>query len=192
MDTLNRYACVLSVIKSLQKTTEKVNETKIQKTMFFIEEIFPEIDVYEFIMYKYGPFSFDLRDDLGHMVAKKFLRTIDREPYGTQISEDDLSKQLEMQYSENYLKIKPYSDFIAEKIGGKGIHDLEAIGTALFIIQIKDKEIQNITLQNKIKLFDIFKPHIDEKIAIDAIEEVKTILEEAEKLKIVIEKNTEV
>src|SRR4051794_26143774 len=58
-------------------------ETHVQKTTFLLQQLL-SVDIgFEFVLYKHGPFSFDLRDALSEMVADNLLESVVRQPgYG--------------------------------------------------------------------------------------------------------------
>jgi hypothetical protein len=57
-------------------------ETHMQKATFFLQELIKVPLGFEFLLYKHGPFSFDLRDELTFMRAQGFLRLEPQYPYG--------------------------------------------------------------------------------------------------------------
>jgi len=79
---LKRYAVVTLLVEKLNKHGSWCGETHIQKAMYFLKELFPEIVDYSFMLYKYGPFSFELRDDIGIMVTEGILDVVPMFPYG--------------------------------------------------------------------------------------------------------------
>ena len=56
---------VLLLLDQMSKQDSWCGETHVQKCAFFLQEGLEVPLDFEFIMYKYGPFSFELRGDFG-------------------------------------------------------------------------------------------------------------------------------
>ena len=67
MDPIKQKAIILKLLDSFKKHGSWCGETHIQKSAYCLKEIAGVPLDYEFILYKNGPFSFDLRDDLFFM-----------------------------------------------------------------------------------------------------------------------------
>ena len=59
---------MLSLIRSLRENGSWCGETHIQKAAYFLKTVTAVPLKFEFILYKHGPFSFDLRDHLGNLI----------------------------------------------------------------------------------------------------------------------------
>ena len=78
MTTLNDLqlkAVVTSLVEKMQDRDGWCGETHIQKTAYFLKGLMCVPLGYDFIVYKHGPYSFDLHDDLMAMKANRFLKT---------------------------------------------------------------------------------------------------------------------
>jgi len=73
MNRLKRDVVILSLIENLKKKGSWCGETHIQKATYFLQELFDFPLGFEFILYKHGPFSFDLSDKLTAMRADMLL-----------------------------------------------------------------------------------------------------------------------
>ena len=179
MNELKRYAIVISVVDELAKFGSWCGETHIQKTIYYIEKLFPGLIDYPYMLYKHGPFSFPLRDDLGIMVAERFLRLMPMFPYGPQMLPGELATNIKKLFpralSQHEKKIK----FAAEKLGSKGVVELETLGTALYITE---ELLPNTAPQKREEKLRELKPHIPFEDAKRGIEEVDQILREADQL----------
>jgi uncharacterized protein YwgA len=69
-------------------------ETHIQKAVYFLQELLQVRLGFEFIMYKHGPYSFELTDELTTLRANRLLRLIPREGYGPSIVVNEESHYL--------------------------------------------------------------------------------------------------
>ena len=67
MESIKRQVILLSLIESMKDNGSWCGETHIQKSMYFLQTMFLVPTDFEYILYKHGPFSFELRDSLGDM-----------------------------------------------------------------------------------------------------------------------------
>jgi hypothetical protein len=74
MNRLKRDAVILSLIENLKKKGSWCGETHILKATYFLQELFDLPLGFEFILYKHGPFSFDLSDEFTAMRADMLLK----------------------------------------------------------------------------------------------------------------------
>ena len=80
---LRLRAVVTRLVEKMQDRDGWCGETHIQKTAYFLQGLVSVPLDYEFIIYKHGPYSFDLHDDLMAMRANKFLKAEARPPLWT-------------------------------------------------------------------------------------------------------------
>ena len=74
-----KHALILAVIEGLQARKSRTGKTHVQKTLFFLKET-TAVDVpFEFILYKHGPYSFDIEPEIEQM---KSYAAIEIEPSG--------------------------------------------------------------------------------------------------------------
>lgn len=64
MKRLQRDAVILSLIENLRAKGSWCGETHIQKATYFVQELLRVPLEFEFVLYKHGPYSFDLSDEL--------------------------------------------------------------------------------------------------------------------------------
>jgi uncharacterized protein YwgA len=171
MKRLSKCVLILALLEKLKENGSWCGETHIQKASYFLKE-FAGIPIdYDFILYKHGPFSFDLRDELTAMRADGFMDLRPRNPYGAtlEITEEgnDLMKRFPLTISRFRQKI----DFVAEELGGKGVSDLEKLATALFVIK---NEPDRCAGDRADRIHEL-KPHVtvfEAQLAIKAVEKM--------------------
>jgi len=151
-------------------------ETHIQKAVFFLQSIF-NIDLgFNFILYKHGPFSFDLRDKLNDMLAERELRLVSQYPYGPSYEAGQRWQEFQVTFQKMSIEYENMIRFVAEKVGGSGVNSLEALSTALYFLN-KAPRAKNDKIA---KVITMIKPHIPSDQAIEAAKKVREILSEAE------------
>jgi len=86
MDEKEKIQLVLKVIKKLNEINHRTGETFIQKIIYFLihSENVP-ID-YEYTLYDYGPYSFELNNELSQMeMSRMIIKHPDPSGYGFEI-----------------------------------------------------------------------------------------------------------
>ncbi len=178
MERLKRSAIVLSLIEHLRTKDNWCGETHIQKTTYFLQELLNVPLEFKFILYKHGPYSFDLSDELMAMRADMLIQLKSQQPYGPSIVPGPTSKQLKRLFPKTLLKYESKVCFIADQLANYGVADLERIATAFFIA---NESGISAPQQIAAKINEI-KPHISTEQAADALKSKNEITAEAEKL----------
>ena len=171
MNPDERRSAVLNVIQKLKENGSWCGETHVQKTMFFFNHLAGE-RAYPYILYKHGPYSFDLHDELGLMQIYHLIGSNYVDPrYGPklQISAPDDAVEEYLSHSSRFNRVV---EFLGERLGPYGVGMLEQLATALYFTKEKpvsqDQRVQRIREE---------KPHISVDSAERAIEKVDEILE---------------
>jgi hypothetical protein len=178
MKRLQRAAIILSLIEAMREKDSWCGETNIQKTSYFLQELTEVPLELEFVLYKYGPYSFQLTDELTAMRADSILKLHVRDPkYGPSYLPGDLKDLVLKSFPKTVKLYKDKIFFVAERLGDKGITDLERFATALHVY--KEKISNKIDDQAR-RIHDI-KPHITLKSAKEAIADIKEMYKELAK-----------
>src|SRR6266545_4036200 len=69
MKRLQRAALLTELVEQMRAHDSWCGETHLQKATYFLQELLDVEMDYDFVLYKHGPFSFDLRDELGGFVS---------------------------------------------------------------------------------------------------------------------------
>jgi len=69
----------------------------------------------------YGPFSFDLRDELTGLRGDGLLRLQTRRPYGFRYEPTDLAEYVQKSFPKTLAKYHRQIDFIADQLGTKNV-----------------------------------------------------------------------
>ena len=77
MSTTERRALVCALAHQLLGAGSWCGETHLQKAVYVAKRWLnvPEFEDYEFILYMYGPFSFELQEELREMRADDWIRS---------------------------------------------------------------------------------------------------------------------
>lgn len=172
MDNQIRWTILLELISSLKMEGSWCGETHIQKSAFFLEEMLGVPLDLGFIMYKYGPYSFELNDDLTALRAYNYLNLTPLEPYGVTYSLQDEENKLKKFYEGEIEQYSEKISSIAETFGSKTVVELEKLATAFFINKKENVE----DLEEIAKRLNKKKPHVniqDAEIAVNEIFQIK-------------------
>ena len=173
MENLIRWSILLELIDELNRVGSWCGETHIQKSAFFLEEML-EVPLHlDFIMYKYGPYSFDLSDDLTALRAYHYLFLTPLDPYGVTYSLKDGENKLKKFYKKNIEEYSKQISSVAIHFGNKTVVELEKLATAFFI-----NKKEGLNKINEIaKSLHEKKPHVSIQDAEFAIKEMFKIKE---------------
>ncbi|VVB63960.1 Uncharacterised protein [uncultured archaeon] len=149
-------------------------ETHIQKATYFLQVLLRAPLEFEFILYKHGPFSFDLSDEITAMRADSLLQYQLRPPYGPSLFPTEESERFLAQFPKTLKTYARVIQFVAENVGILGVADLERLATALYVTFNKDDQGN----PRGIRITEL-KPHITIDEAILAVEKADSIIRDA-------------
>jgi hypothetical protein len=176
MKRLQRAALLAELVEQMRAQNSWCGETHLQKATFFLQELL-DVDLgYDFIVYKHGPFSFDLRDELGELVSDRLIRYEPQlPPYGPRIATTDEAERVQEIYPRTLARHAEQIRFVAEKLDARGVVDLERLATALYVTL----EAPQAGRDERARSLRLLKPHIAEPAALRAVEEVDEIRADA-------------
>ena len=168
MDRIKRTALLTALAESLGKKGSWCGETHLQKATYFLQALEKVPVGFDFILYKHGPFSFELRDALTAMRADGLFDLHQQWPYGPTLVPTEKSKFLRQQCSKTLQKYKKQLNFVSDQLGKQNVSELEKLATALYIrMQASTK-----TETQRAKYLHALKPHVSLD---DSLEAVKTV-----------------
>ena len=175
LSNVERWVIIGELVRSLREHQGWAGETHLQKTLYFLQELLQIPLGYDFVLYKHGPYDFDLHDELGGMLSNSILALEHKPPYGPRFRVDEIGEKLIHQRKTDIELYTQRIKFIAETLSKKDIRELERLGTAL-LLKREFSDLDQATLASKIVQV---KPHVLLNLAIDAVREVLQIEENA-------------
>lgn len=170
-----RQVVLLSLLQALERHKSWCGETHVQKSTFFLEEgLDLPLDLH-FYMYKYGPFSSDLRQLLGEMRANYLIDIEPRGPYGPSLVVSESGKALVERFPRTKTQYAARLEFVAARFGSRSVAELERLSTALYV----RKEQGNLTRDEQARRVMELKPHLDAPQADAAVDAIDELLAEA-------------
>ena len=154
MNRLQRAALITEMLDRMIEHDSWAGETHLQKCLFFLQKMRRVPTEYVFQLYIYGPFSFNLRDELVHLQGDGLVTLKPRPyPYGPTLRSSNSSKHLRNHFPKTLNKYKKDLSFVADRFGNLTAGELEKLTTAYFFhLKEKDDPVRLIAVKvNKAK-----------------------------------------
>jgi len=161
-----REAVILSLIEKLKCNDSWCGETHIQKATYFLQELLKVPLELDFILYKHGPYSFDLKDELNIMQSDMILKSISQLPYGSSLHPGDTSNQIKESYPILISQYEKDIDFVVQKLSRKNVSELEKLATALYVTTSKKTDG---SVEQRAESINKVKPHVSIEAAKEAV-----------------------
>lgn len=179
LDRLQRAVLLARLIEELRAENSWCGETHVQKATYIAQSVVGIEMGFEFILYKHGPFSFDLRDELTALRADRLVELELKWPYGPRIAATDRISRIQKYHPKTLRKYEGKIRFVADVLGSKDVVDLERLGTAFFVSRLSGvKNARDDEIAGRICRL---KRHISSEEAIAALQQARKIEAEARK-----------
>jgi uncharacterized protein YwgA len=173
MNRLAQKTILLALIKRLSDKGSWAGETHLQKAAYLLAELRSVDFDFDFILYKHGPFSFELRDELSSMRAEGLIDRFALSPrYGPKLVVTAQGEELERRLSKTMQRYGDSLDWIADILGDRGVIDLERLATAMWVTRQKPEE----SVRSRADALIQVKPHIRLDAAVDSVEEIDRLI----------------
>lgn len=183
MNRLQKAALLAELAEKLRVNGSWCGETHLQKATYFLQDLLQVPFGVEFILYKHGPYSFDLTEELTGMRADYLFDKEYRTPgYGAGYVPTRTSVELRERHPVTLAKYAQQIEFIASKFGSKGVADLEKLATAFYVTRELGLTADASARANRLHAL---KPHVSPGDALHAVEEFDRIAAEAKTLDLI-------
>ncbi len=151
-----KHTVILSVIERLRSRRSRTGKTHVQKALALLA-VASEIDIpFEFVLYKHGPYSFDVERELEQMLS---YAAVDVQPnvdgYGVTIRPGSMGPFVKQQASLSPEE-EAAIDRVCDLVGSKTVTQLERVATAAWI-----HRCERITAPQKVaERLHKLKPHV--------------------------------
>ena len=166
MNRIQKAAILTRLVSALRERGSWCGETHIQKAVFFLQELTNVPFGFRFVLYEYGPFSFDLRGELTGLQADYFLDLEVFEAYGPKFFATRRGDKLQARFPNTLRRFGPQIDFVASKLGNAHVGKLERLSTAFFIT-INNPQLESV--EGRAEELRRIKSHVSEELAVDAV-----------------------
>ncbi len=179
MDRLSRSAVLLTLLEQLHAHGSWCGETHVQKSVYFVQGLLEVPLDFDFIFYKYGPFSFELGDELTALQGDGLLRVVIRDPqYEPRLLPGPASKRFLKQFPRTRKKYGPALCFVAERLGATNVTELERLATALYVL----RQMPGAARDTQMREIQKLKPHVPDEGALTALDAVEAMRAEVKAL----------
>lgn len=178
MSASDRTAIVLYTMQSLKGEGSWCGETHVQKTLFLCQEVMGVPSHFKFILYKHGPYSFELSEHLQGLIADDMICVLTRPPYGPTLGIVEEARSIAARV-ERRDRVAERIAFMSKKLSQKGVADLEKLATAVYV---NKKHGSKVPIEKRTEILVSLKPHVSVEAARDAFAEADAIEEEANRL----------
>ena len=176
MKRLQKAAVLLSLVNKLREKESWCGETHIQKGAYLLQEMLGVPLEMEFVLYKHGPYSFDLNEQLSWLKADGILEEeVMPYPYGPKIGPGKLAEQVLSKFPKTRALYDAQIQFIADNLGDSKVVVLERIATALYVTKEKEEAGVEARAQRLTEL----KPHVPIEDAQEAVEKVDRMIRDS-------------
>lgn len=178
----SRVSLLLAVLtEKLREQGSWAGETHLQKAAYFLQAMLGVPLGFRFTLYKYGPFSFDLRDKLAEMRSTGQLELVPQPaPYGPQLRTGRGVAQLRKRFPRTLRTFDPQLDYVANELGGLGVGALERLATALLV----SEENPGKPVDERAAQLTVYKPHVALDAARQAVVQVDEMAGRARDLRV--------
>ena len=173
MKRLQKAALISEMLDKMIHKGSWAGETHLQKCLFFLQEMRGVSTGYIFQIHHYGPFSFDLSDEIVQLKGDRLIVPFYRPyPYGPSLASSEASLHLRTYFTKTLGKYTNDIDFVVKHFGNLNANELGELSTAYYFI-LQDKTSSDEEIAKKVNKA---KPYISIPDSIDATKKVRKIL----------------
>ena len=177
MNGSKQQMLVCALANQLIRAGNWCGETHLQKAIYVAKHWLgvSEFKDFEFILYMYGPFSFDLKGELRAMRADGLLEShfLPGMSYGPTLRLTKRAKKLIEQAKKPSDVRACEFGFIAKEFSGKNAADLERLATALLATRELGKKA---SVSERVRQLRTWKLHFTEREALQAVRNADDML----------------
>lgn len=153
-----RCALVVSLADRLRSSGSWCGETHLQKAIFILQDLTKSNLGYKYIIYKHGPYSFELNSELTAMRAADIIEfQFPKEGYGPSIAPTQFGQKVYRLHEENIREYFSTLDFLANWFASSDVRYLEKVATAYYVT----KKYPRDPAIERAKRLNSLKPHVD-------------------------------
>ena len=176
MDRLKRAAVLTRLMERLREHGSWCGETHVQKATFLVQELMELPLELEFVLYRHGPYSFDLRDELTALRADGLVRLDPQGWWGPHCIPTEHSAYIQGLYPHTLRQYEDRLTFVATTLGDKGVAALERLTTAYYALVRPET---GGAVAQKVVWMTKRKPHIPAELAATAFDGAQRLVEES-------------
>ncbi len=173
MNELVQRTILVGLVKRLAAKGSWAGETHVQKAAYLLSELRDVEFNFDFILYKYGPYSFGLHDELATMCSENLIERILPDPrYGPQLLVRPGGARLEERFQTTVQRYEDALEWITDILGGRRVAELERLATAMWMTRQNPQGPVSARAQGVVDV----KRHISLDDATAAVEEIDALI----------------
>lgn len=137
-----KHATILAVVERLNAAGSWTGRTHVQKALYLLNDAAGCSLPFEFVLYKHGPYSFDVDAELEQMKSYAAIAATPRAPAGVTLFPASNAQYVKDRSPLNQGMLE-HIDHICSFVGRMDVHKLEALSTAVWIEtreQLRDEQ----------------------------------------------------
>lgn len=164
-----RAAVIGELIAGLRTAGSWCGETHVQKSIYVLQVGLHVPLRYDYILYKHGPYSFELKSEMAGLIGRGLLRQeFSSPPYGPRLVGTDVMETHRSRYSGKVGEHSAAIQQVAQFFRDRGVAELEVLSTALYVTVSQGSE----TAEKRAERIHGLKPHVSVKTALGALKEL--------------------
>ena len=164
-----RTAVMGDLIAGLRAAGSWCGETHVQKSIYVLQAGLHVPLGYDYILYKHGPYSFELKSEMAGLIGRGLLRQeFSSPPYGPRLVGTDVMETHRSRYSGKVGEHSAAIQQVAQFFRDRGVAELEVLSTALYVTVSQGSE----TAEKRAERIHGLKPHVSLKTALGAVSEL--------------------
>ena len=164
-----KHALILRAVEELNRVHSWTGKTHVNKVLF-LASLKAEMP-FDYILYKHGPFSFDVDDELSEMQSYKGVTAVGVGQYGSRFEPGPSGE-----FVKNFAEIIPERmaaiQAAADLAGNRDVTGLEALATSAWVIKKEGQDEKDQVARRVSQL----KPHLPKKLVGESVKEALAFL----------------
>ena len=134
MERLQKAAILTELADQLRREGSWCGHTHMQKATYFLQELLGVPTGYEFILYKHGPYSFELSEEMTGIRADYLIEFDHKSPsYGPGLAPTRTSAELRSRIPCHPVETRPRDRVRRAHSVAKGVTELEKLATGIHV-----------------------------------------------------------
>lgn len=160
-----RETVIVGLTRKLDEVASWAGATHMQKCVYFLQERFGLDLGYRFVIHHYGPFSFELDEDLAAFRSRGAIHARSGGGYGVHYEPGTEAPGLPVDP-----RVEETLERVASEYGGMDVHALEVRATTYFVA----KNSEGADDEEIIEHVKAIKPHISRGVIEDALRSIRS------------------
>ena len=178
MEYRHAVSLVLRTMNKMWENDSWCGETHIQKNVYLLQELMEISFQWNFVLYKYGPFSFDLSYLIAEVHSCALVELVPEWGFRPRIRVTKLGEDFFGEDDELHCRLDGQIEFVVRELASKNVDELEGLTTGLYIL--RSKRYTDPAVHVRGARLSQLKPHIKPVAANAAIKSVDELVARAQ------------